>query len=75
MLSAGAVYTEAGFKSVYVIDAAARRLVQFGKNGTYERQVPEAFPVGDDPRGLWVDEASGRVLLLTDQRLMEVVLN
>jgi hypothetical protein len=72
LLSAGAIYTEAGFRSVYVVDAAARRLVQLSKDGAFERQVTEVFPIGEHPRGLWVEEGSSRAVILTDRRLQEV---
>ncbi|HEV2124487.1 MAG TPA: hypothetical protein VGW38_17170, partial [Chloroflexota bacterium] len=70
---AGAVYTQREFRSLYVLDAAARRLVRFAKDGRYESQVAEVFPAGEHPRGLWVDEPNGRALILTDVRLQEVV--
>ncbi|MGH2355374.1 MAG: hypothetical protein ACRDJN_27510, partial [Chloroflexota bacterium] len=74
ILSAGPIYTAPDYRSVYVVDAAARRVVQLAKSGPFERQVREVFPAGEHPRGLWVDEATGRALVLTDQRLQEVTL-
>lgn len=73
LASAGGVYTDRTYRSVYVIDSAARRVIQLSKEGQFERQIKEAFPIGEVPRGLWVDEATGRVLLLTSQRLQELV--
>ncbi len=72
--SAGAVYTERAFAAVYVLDSAARRLVRLGKDGRVTGQVLEVFRIGEQPRGLSVDEAAGRALVLTDSRLQEVLL-
>ncbi len=72
--SAGAVYTEFGFDSVYVVDAMSRSLVQLSKDGTSARRVLDVFPVGEHPVGLWVDEPGGRALILTDARLQDVTL-
>jgi hypothetical protein len=70
--SAGAVHTERDYRSLYVVDAALRRLVQLRKDGQFERQVADVFPPGEEPRALWVDEPAGRALVLTDRRLQEV---
>jgi hypothetical protein len=70
--SAGAVYTEFGYHSLYVVDAALRRLVQLAKDGHFERQIMDVFPKGEQPVGLWVDEAGGRALILTESRLQAV---
>jgi hypothetical protein len=74
IVAAGGIYTEPAHRSVYVVDSAARRVVQLAKDGEFEREVREAFPVGEVPRGLWVDTATGRGLLLTDQNLFEFVM-
>ena len=42
--------------------------------GRFERQVGNVFRAGEQPRGLWVDEAAGRALVLTDAHLQEVTL-
>jgi hypothetical protein len=68
----GAIYTERGFASLYLVDSAARRLLRLAKDGRFETQVTEVFGIGEHVRGLWVDESSGRALILTDQRLQEV---
>jgi hypothetical protein len=70
----GAIYTEAEYKALYVVDAANRRLVQIGKDGQFQREVPNVYPDGETPRGLWVDEPGGRALILTTGRVQEVSL-
>jgi hypothetical protein len=74
LASAGAIYTEFGYRSVYVADATTRRVLQFSKVGRFEQQVTDVFPIGEAPLGLWVDEPSGRCLILTTGRLQEVQL-
>jgi hypothetical protein len=72
IMSAGAVYTEFGYHSLYVVDSTMRRLVQLAKDGRFERQITDVFPNGEQPVGLWVDEAGGRALILTESRLQAV---
>jgi hypothetical protein len=49
-----------------------RRLVQLAKDGRFERQITDVVPNGEQPVGLWVDEAGGRALILTESRLQAV---
>jgi hypothetical protein len=72
--NAGAVYTDRVLGSVYVLDAAERRLLKLTKTGQLEAEVPAAFPVGELVRGLWVEETGRRALILTDRRLREMPL-
>ena len=72
LTNAAAVYTERPFQSLYVLDGAARRLLRLTKGGEFESQVMEVVPVGDQARGLWVDEPGRRALILTDRRLQEI---
>jgi hypothetical protein len=74
IVSAAAVYTEFGWNSVYVVDASTRSLVQLSKDGKAARRGADAFPAGEHPLGLWVDEGAGRALVLTDARLQDVPL-
>jgi hypothetical protein len=71
---AAAVFTAAGYRSIYVFDAGARRLLRLTRGGQLEREVRDVTLAGDPFRGLWVDEAGNRALLLTEQRLQEVPL-
>lgn len=70
----GAIATSANDQALYVVDTAARRVLQLGKDGRLEQEVANVFPPGEQVHGLWVDEPSGRVLVLTDARLQEVLL-
>ncbi|MDO8670708.1 MAG: hypothetical protein Q7O66_04670 [Dehalococcoidia bacterium] len=55
-------------KSVYVLDAGNNRVVVFSKDGKFQRQfVGEALE--DNPRSLYVDEARGKIYVLTDKKL------
>jgi hypothetical protein len=71
---AAAVATAPAFRSLYILDSGARRLVQLSKSGAFEAEVADvALP--DDPfRGLWVEEGAGLAYVLTQQRLQEVPL-
>ncbi|HET7772075.1 MAG TPA: hypothetical protein VFN74_25100, partial [Chloroflexota bacterium] len=71
---AGAVYTDVALGAVYVLDSAERRLLKLAKTGQLEQSVPDAIPLGEHARGLWVDETGRRALVLTDRRLQEVPL-
>ena len=72
--TAGAVYTDRALAAVYVLDAAERRLLKLAKTGQLEAAVPDVIPIGEHVRGLWVEEAGRRALVLTDRRLREVPL-
>jgi hypothetical protein len=71
---AAAVFTAADYRSLYVFDSGVRRLLQFARGGQLEREVRDVTMAGDPFRGLWVDEAGNRALVLTEQRLQEVPL-
>jgi hypothetical protein len=71
---AAAVATAPGYRSLYVLDEGARRLVQLSKAGLFEGQVPDVARSGEAALGLWVDEGVGRAFVLTDRRLQEVPL-
>ena len=72
---AGAIYTSAELASLYVVDSAARRLLRISKEGALESQIDNVLPVGEHPRGLWVDPDAKTALVLTDRRLQQVTLS
>ncbi|HID86611.1 MAG TPA: hypothetical protein EYP55_04430 [Anaerolineae bacterium] len=53
-------------RSLYVADAGHRRIVQFGKEGAFQRQFhpPPGSDAFDALWSLWVDEAQGRLYVL-----------
>lgn len=71
---AAAVATAPAFRSLYVLDSGARRLVQLSKAGAFEAEVADVALPEDAVRGLWVEEAAGLAYVLTQQRLQEVPL-
>jgi hypothetical protein len=71
-LHGAAVYTEAGYGSLYVVDGPQRRLVQLSRTGRVEREIPDVTAPSDPVHGLWVDEPAGRALIVTESRLQEV---
>lgn len=70
----GAMYTQRSYRSLYIVDLAARRLLQLSKGGQVEHIVSDAVLPGEHAHGLWVDEPSGRAFILTERRLQEVSL-
>lgn len=56
---------------VYVADTGNQRVVQFDKNGNYIRQLKAKLDGQEMEglRGLWVDEESERILLVSDDAL------
>jgi hypothetical protein len=72
--AAAAVYTDRTLGSVYLLDSAARRLLRLDKSGRLTGQVPDLYPAGESACGLWVGEAAGRALVLTDRRLLQAAL-
>ena len=67
--SLGAIYTDQATKSLYVIDEPSRRMLRLNKDGVFEGEVSGVIAPGEIARGLWVDEAGKRALVLTTQRL------
>ncbi len=68
-----AIFTSADVKSIYVADAAGERIVQFSKEGRYERQLRcrEGQGTMKDLRDILVDEARGKIYFLAGNVLRE----
>jgi len=68
-----AIFTSADVKSIYVADAAGERIVQFSKEGRYERQLRCRAGQGTmkDLRDILVDEARGKIYFLAGNVLRE----
>ena len=64
-----AIVTGSSLQSLYVADGGNQRIVQFAKDGQFERQFVGISAPGETIRDLWVDEAAGRLYVLVDQRL------
>jgi hypothetical protein len=58
-------------RSLYVADAGHRRIVQFSRQGTFQRQLhpPPGSEAFDSLWSLWVDEAQGKLYFLSGDRL------
>ncbi|MAG35814.1 MAG: hypothetical protein CL878_06180 [Dehalococcoidia bacterium] len=69
-----AIMTASFISSLYVVDAGNGRIVQLAKTGQFERELVGVAGPGDAIRDLWVDEAGGRIFVLTEQRLSEYIL-
>ncbi|MBI3969458.1 MAG: hypothetical protein HY329_27755 [Chloroflexi bacterium] len=70
------IFTSVGTRSVYVADPENRRVVRFAKSGRFEQQ----YVTGDGPnvfadlRAFHVDEARGRLFVLSGRKLFLVAL-
>ncbi len=56
-------------KSIYVADAGNKRIVQFSKEGRFERQFKADDDVLDRLKGLFVDEIGGKLYFVSGNRL------
>lgn len=56
-------------KSIYVADSGNRRIVQFDKEGHFQRQFKADEGVLDSPKGLFVDEIGGKIYFVSGRRL------
>jgi hypothetical protein len=58
-------------QSLYVADAGNRRIVQFSREGAFQRQLhpPPGSEAFDSLWSLWVDEAQGKLYFLSGDRL------
>ena len=69
-----AITTGVSINSLYVVDTGNSRIVQLAKSGQFERELVGVASQGEEIRDVWVDEAGGRMFVLTEQRLTEYVL-
>jgi hypothetical protein len=65
------LFASATTKSVYVVDGANQRIVQFSKDGHFERQLRYGGPENlfNGLRAIDVDEDRGKLYFLSDRKL------
>lgn len=68
----GAIYTDQGTRSIYVVDEASRRLIRISKDGVIGSAVDSVLAPGEAARGLWVDEDAGTAVVVTTARVVVV---
>ncbi len=70
----GAIYTDQGTQSLYVVDEASLRLIRIGKDGTIGPGIDSVLSPGEAVRGLWVDEDARTAVVVTTARVAVVSL-
>jgi hypothetical protein len=70
----GAIYTDQGTQSLYVVDESSRRLLRIGKDGGIGADVDAVLAPGEAARGLWVDEDAKMAVVVTTARVVVVPL-
>jgi hypothetical protein len=70
----GAIYTDQGTQSIYVLDEGSRRLLRIGKDGVIGGGVDTVLAPGEAARGLWVDEDADTAVVVTTARIVVVAL-
>gem|GEM_PF-1297457 len=70
----GAIYTDQGTQSLYVVDEVSLRLIRIGKDGTIGPHVDSVLSPGEAVRGLWVDEDARTAVVVTTGRVSVVSL-
>ena len=70
----GAIYTDQGTQSLYVVDEASLRLIRIGKDGTIGPGIDSVLSPGEAVRGLWVDEDARTAVVVTTTRVAVVSL-
>ena len=70
----GAIYTDQGTESLYVVDETSRRLLRIGKDGVIGGFVDAVLSPGEAARGLWVDVDAKSAVVVTTSRVVVVPL-
>lgn len=75
--SATALALGSGSKSLYVLDAGNQRIVEFGGEGGFRRQIKSTGQESpfEKARGLAIDESRGKIYLLSGQRVYTLDVN
>lgn len=71
MKSATAIYASPSTNSVYVVDAGNQRVVQFSRDGHFERQFRYrgSDNVFNNLKGISIDEKRGKLYILNDRKV------
>jgi hypothetical protein len=71
-----ALFTDADSQSLYVVEAGDKRIIRLGKDGSVQMQLkaPADSTAFDNLRNVYVDEAGGKLYILSGKRLYSATL-